>query len=319
MNVSNSKTIPSSATYSGNGTLMCDCQQIIGEINMTKTQNDSVFKSRKDFRSFVAEAGKEKLEEIVGSNLQILSVSEESTDEKPDILAVCNIHEKTVIECELKQNIKTLAGLLKHASIYNAKNILWLVNQEIPDAIETASWLNKIISHEVKLYIVKCFIKNDEVCFKPLLIPSANTYQRPKAKITNTKENKENFWQEFQKYTNENNLPLKINPAPQHWQYVSIGMQGVSIQLTINTTKNNLGCELLIANDKDLFYKLEEDKKEIEKQLGKLDWQALEGKKSSRIRATVDFNIENTNFEEGILWLINTVDKFKDVFSKHLA
>ena len=279
----------------------------------------SAFKSRKDFRTFVAEAGKEKLEEIIGSNLQILSVSEESTDEKPDILAVCNIHERTVIECELKQNIKTLAGLLKHASSYNAKNILWLVNQEITEALDTTSWLSKIISHEIKLYIIKCFIKNDEVCFKTLLIPSANTYQRPKAKITNTKENQEKFWQEFQKYTVENNLPLKINPAPQHWQYVSIGMQGVSIQLTINTTKNNLGCELLIANDKELFYKLDEHKKEIEKQLGKLDWQALEGKKSSRIRATLDFKIENTNFEEGILWLINTTDKFKDIFSKHLA
>ena len=286
---------------------------------MTKTQTENSFKSRKDFRTFVAEAGKEKLEEIIGSNLQILSVSEESTDEKPDILAVCNIHERTVIECELKQNLKTLAGLLKHASSYNAKNILWLVNQEIPDAIDTASWLSKIISHEVKLYIIKSYIKNDEVCFKPLLIPSANTYQRPKAKITNTKENQEKFWQEFQKFTAENNLPLKINPAPQHWQYVSIGMQGVSIQLTINTTKNNLGCELLIANNKEMFYKLEEQKKEIEKQLGRLDWQTLEGKKSSRIRSTMDFNIETSNFEEGILWLISTTDKFKDVFSKHLA
>ena len=319
MIVSNSKTIPAFATILPDCEVMCDCQQIIGEINMTKTQTESTFKSRKDFRTFVAEAGKKELEEIIGSNLQILSVSEESTDEKADILAVCNIHERTVIECELKQNIKTLAGLLKHASSYNAKNILWLVNQEIPDAIDTASWLSKIISHEVKLYIVKCFIKNDEVCFKPLLIPSANTYQRPKAKITNTKENQEKFWQEFQKYTTENNHPLKINPATQHWQYVSIGMQGVSIQLTINTTKNNLGCELLIANDKELFYKLEGHKKEIEKQLGKLDWQALEGKKSSRIRTTMDFNIETANNEEGILWLINTTDKFKDVFSKHLA
>ena len=183
---------------------MCDCQKITGETKMTKTQTEttknelsnpaaSAFKSRKDFRTFVAEAGKEKLEEIIGSNLQILSVSEESTDEKPDILAVCNIHERTVIECELKQNIKTLAGLLKHASSYNAKNILWLVNQEITEALDTTSWLSKIISHEIKLYIIKCFIKNDEVCFKTLLIPSANTYQRPKAKITNTKENQEKF------------------------------------------------------------------------------------------------------------------------------
>lgn len=286
---------------------------------MTKTQTETAFKSRKDFRTFVADAGKEKLEEIIGSNLQILSVSEESTDEKPDILAVCNIHERTVIECELKQNIKTMAVLLKHASGYNAKNILWLVNQETTELVDTANWLSKIISYEVKLYIVKCYIKNDEVCFKTLLIPSANTYQKPKPKITNTKENQESFWQEFLKYSEENNLPIKINPAPQHWQYVSIGMQGVSIQLTINTTKNNLGCELLIANDKDLFRKLQGFKDDIENHLGKLDWQALEGKKSSRIRATLDFNLDDKNFEQGIIWMIDTANKFKEVFTEQIT
>ncbi|MEI8389707.1 MAG: DUF4268 domain-containing protein [bacterium] len=236
-----------------------------------KSNNESaVFKSRKDFRTFVAEEGKEMLEKILGSNIRFLSVSEQSSDEQADIIAVCNLHEKTVIECELKQNLKTLAGLLKYASKHNAKNIVWLVNQEIPDAMQTASWLSTIIAHEVKLYIFKCCFKNNELRFKELLKPSANDYQKPKAKISNTKEKQEQFWQEFHKYATENNSPLKISvPAPQHWQYISIGISGVSIQLTINTAKNNLGCELLIAKDKEIFYKLESFKADIEKQLGK--------------------------------------------------
>jgi hypothetical protein len=285
---------------------------------MTKTQTETAFKSRKDFRTFVAEAGKEKLEEVIGSNIHVLSFSEESTEEKPDILAVMNTHEKTVIECEVKQNIKTLASLLKHASAYNAKNILWLVNQESQEVMETAKWLGSNIA--VNFYVIKCNYETEEANFKALLIPSANAYQKPKAKVTDTKAKQEEFWQEFLKYSESNNSNIKISsPAPQHWQYISIGISGVSIQLTINTSKNNLGCELLIANDKDLFNRLEEQKKTIEKQLGKLDWQALEGKKSSRIRATLDFNLDDKNFEQGIIWMIDTANKFKDVFTKQIT
>ena len=286
----------------------------------TKTTNETpnAFKSRKNFRTFISEDGKEKLENIIGTNMQVLSVSEESSEEKPDILAVMSIYEKTVIECELKQNIKTLAGLLKHASAYSAKNIIWLVNQESEDAVKTAEWLINIISHEVKLYVIKCYLHEDEIRFKELLRPSANVYQKPQRKITNTKEKQNEFWQAFDKYVTENDFPVKVSPAPQHWQYITIGISGVSIQLTINTAKNNLGCELLIANDKELFKKLENNKTKIEKQLGKLDWQELEGKKSSRIRTTLDFNLEDKNFEKGFIWMVNTAGSFKKVFTQYL-
>ncbi|MFA6572462.1 MAG: DUF4268 domain-containing protein [Bacteroidota bacterium] len=320
--MSECKTIPAFSTIFDECTVMCDCQKSIGETLMTEISNKEtlIFKSRKNFRTFISEEGKSELEKIIGSNIHFLSVAEESTEEQPDILAVMNVHEKTVIECELKQSIKALSNLLKHAAGHSAKNIIWLVNQESPDAIKTADWLIRIISHEIRLYVIKCYLNDDKICFKELLRPSANSYQKPKAKITNTKAKQEEFWQEFQKYTEENDCPIKIShPAPQHWQYITIGLSGVSIQLTINTTKNYLGCELLIANDKDLFYKLEGFKEDIEKHLGNLDWQALEGKKSSRIRATKDFNLEDKDYKKGIIWLIGTTSMFKEIFTPYLA
>ena len=287
------------------------------------TNNEEIiFKSRKDFRTFVAEDSLEMLEEILGSKIQILSVSEESTDEKPDILAVANIHEKTVIECDLKQNIKTLANLLKHTAAYKAKNMIWCINQETPEAMETANMLSKFNQHEVKLYVLKCHTENNEIKLKALLKPDPNTYRKSGTKLTDTKQKQNEFWQEFHKYTTENDSPIKIShPAPQHWQYITIGMSGVSIQLTINTSKNNLGCELLIANDKELFKKLESNKDDIEKLLKniKLDWQALEGKKSSRIRTTLDFDItDKENIEQGFIWMVDTASEFKEVFSPYL-
>ena len=62
----------------------------------TKTNNeDAQFRSRKDFKTFISEDAEFLLEETLGSKVQILSVSEQFTDEQPDILAVMNIHEKT--------------------------------------------------------------------------------------------------------------------------------------------------------------------------------------------------------------------------------
>lgn len=280
---------------------------------------DKVFKSRKNFRNFIANEGQVELESLIDSKLQILSVSEESTEEHADIIAVCNSYEKTIIECELKQNIKTFANLLKYASGHNAKHIIWLVNQEAQEAVETVSWVSKYLNFNVQIYIIKCHLNSDKIAFKELLKPSANVYKKTK-KITPTKEKQAEFWEEFEKFTIQNNSSVKISqPAPQHWQYIPIGMAGVSIQLTINTNKKNLGCELLIAKDKELFYKLEEFKNDIEKQLGNLEWQALEGKKSSRIKTTLDFDIENKDsLENAFKWLINTTDKFKDVFTRYL-
>lgn len=286
----------------------------------TKNVNEeNIFKSRKDFRTFIAEDSQEMLEEILGSKIQILSVSENSLDSQPDILAVANIHEKTIIECDLKQNIKTLANLLMHTATYKAKNIIWCINQETPEVMETANMLSKFNQHEVKLYVVKACFENHELKLKALVKPDPNSYQKSTGKITDTKQKQNEFWQAFSNYLTENNFAMKITPAPQHWQYITIGVSGVSIQLTINTAKNNLGCELLIANDKQLFEKLEGNKTQIEKKLGTLDWQALEGKKSSRIRTTREFNIEDKeNLESSFIWLIDTVCKFKEVFTPYL-
>ncbi len=60
-------------------------------------------------------------------------------------------------------------------------------------------------------------------------------------------------------------------------------------------------------------------KEKIEKSLGELDWQALEGKKSSRIRQTFEVDITNQeNFESAIKEQIKMAESFKKTFSKYL-
>ncbi|MDR1167723.1 MAG: DUF4268 domain-containing protein [Heliobacteriaceae bacterium] len=110
-----------------------------------------------------------------------------------------------------------------------------------------------------------------------------------------------------------------MKPSAQHWQTLSIGKTGVSITPTINTKNKYAACELLIADNKDLFRSLLENKKAIEKSLGKLDWQELEGKKSSRIRQKFEIDITGeANFEEAAKTQIQMAETFKAEFKKYL-
>ena len=59
---------------------------------------------------------------------------------------------------------------------------------------------------------------------------------------------------------------------------------------------------------------------EIEKELGFLEWQPIEGKKSSRIRKTLGVDIlKEENIERAVKLQIKTAEDFKKVFSKYLV
>ena len=88
---------------------------------------------------------------------------------------------------------------------------------------------------------------------------------------------------------------------------------------TVNTAKNYVASEILIRDDKTIFEKLLEHKEEIEKELGTLDWQKIEGKKSSRIRKTIDADVSNEEtLEETIKAHIEMASEFKRVFTQYL-
>lgn len=109
------------------------------------------------------------------------------------------------------------------------------------------------------------------------------------------------------------------NPAPQHYQYISIGKKGVQIMQTVNTKDKYVATELFINNDKDIFNNLLKSKDEIETKLGFLDWQDLEGKKSSRIRQVLHYDITDTsNLYEIIKSHIKMAEDFRDTFKRFL-
>ena len=88
---------------------------------------------------------------------------------------------------------------------------------------------------------------------------------------------------------------------------------------TVNTKDKYVATELFINSDKGIFNKLLESKDEIETKLGFLDWQDLEGKKSSRIRQVLHYDITDTsNLYEIIKSHIKMAEDFRDTFKRFL-
>jgi hypothetical protein len=68
------------------------------------------------------------------------------------------------------------------------------------------------------------------------------------------------------------------------------------------------------------FRALEEQRYEIEAELGHLDWHPLEGKKSTRIVMTADIDPKYPSKQDDVdAWFAVNVQKFYDVFKDRVA
>lgn len=259
---------------------------------------EQAFKSRKNFEDFIKNSDRQEI-------IKILSDCPRLEDKTLTIIA------------ELTQNFETytstLIGLPKN---HPPHNVVWIVANERENLVECIKIMNSLFSNGNNIFLLKAYLNNNEMAFKPLVLPS-NKIKRNSN--TNTKQLQLSYWQKYFEICDSLESDLQVKPASQHWQYIPIGKAGVSIQLTINTQQNYVGCELLINNDKEIFYSLEKSKEKIEKQLGELDWQELNDKKSSRIRKVYPIDIiQEENWKTAVKEQIRMAEEFKSTFTKYL-
>lgn len=222
-----------------------------------------------------------------------------------------------VTTADLTQSSETFVNAL--TVIQNLKQppfIVWIVANEKENLVKSVKSLNSFLVKGCGIFLFKACLNGNKMAFEILAQPS-KTSKRNSG--TDTKQLQLKYWTKYFEICDSLECDLQVKPASQHWQYIPIGKAGVSIQLTINTQQNYVGCELLINNNKEFFYTLEKLKEKIEKQLGELDWQELKGKKSSRIRKVYSINMaEETSWETAVKEQIRMVEEFKSTFTKYL-
>lgn len=259
---------------------------------------EQAFKSRKNFEDFVKDCDKSEIIRVLANYPQA------------DGKVVATI-------AELTQSSELFMNVLAEMQNYKQPPfIVWIVANERENLVKSVKSLNLFLIKDCGIFLFKASLNNDEMNFEPLVQPSKMV---KRSSGSDTKLRQFNYWKKYFGICDRLESDLQIKPASQHWQYISIGKAGVSIQLTINTQQNYVGCELLINNNKEIFYKLEKSKEKIVKQLGELDWQELQGKKSSRIRKIYSTDLANEeNWETAVKEQIRMAEEFKSTFVKYL-
>lgn len=286
-----------------------------------------------DFTNWLAEdENLGLLSDEIGIDLQVIKTEASVGKFHVDILAEEeNTSRKVIIENQLELTDHTHLGqVITYASGYDAEIIIWIVKDVRDEHKQAIDWLNEHTDEEINFFAIKMelwqigsspFAPKFQIISKPNDWAKAIKKSTGQSALTDTKLLQLDFWNKFKEYAQSNNSKLRLRKTfPQHWYDISFGSSDAHLSLTINSQSNQIACEIYIPNSKELFYELEKQKDKIEQELDmKLEWMPLEGKKASRIKASLGADINNSEkWNEYFVWLENTASKFQKVFLKKI-
>jgi hypothetical protein len=138
--------------------------------------------------------------------------------------------------------------------------------------------------------------------------------------LSNTDLLKLEFWTGFNDAMSNNNEFTRNfharKASPQHWYDLSIGSSAYHVGLTINTQKQNIGTEIYINDDKELFERFKIHKDEISTMLNsEVEWR--EAKKACRIFITTNISPKKRDcWPKAYNWFLEKAIIYKEIASK---
>ncbi len=286
-----------------------------------------------DFTRWLAEPENlSLLSDEIGIEIKHLQTEASVGDFNVDILAEEESSgRKIIIENQLEAtNHDHLGKIITYASGYDAEIIIWIVKGARDEHKQAIDWLNEHTDEKIYFFLVKMElwqIGNSPYAPKFYIVSQPNDWAKAvkksasESELSDTKLRQMEFWNRFRDHCKNMSSKLRLQKAqPQHWFNVALGSSYAHISLTINSQENQLGCEIYIPNNKDLYYSLEKEKSNIEKELDSpLEWMPLEGKKASRIKLVTAFNFEDMGtWDQPLNWSEKTVSNFQKVFFKYI-
>lgn len=285
-----------------------------------------------DFTKWLAlEENLKLLSDEIGFDIKLIQTEAKVGSFNVDILAEEETTgDRIVIENQLEMTDHDHLGkLVTYASGYDAKIVVWVVKDVREEHRKAIDWLNENTNEELGFYLLK--IELYKIGDSPLA-PKLEVISKPNdwakavksavesAELTETKLKQLQFWNEFKDFAKRNNTKLRFQKShPQHWTNISIGSSECHLALTINSRDGQLGVELYIPNNKELFASLHENKEKIESELKEsLEWMELPNKKASRVKSSMPAYFENeTMWNAYFEWLLKEAEKFQSVFPKY--
>ena len=235
---------------------------------------------------------------------------------------------KIIIENQLEDtNHDHLGKIITYASGKGAEIIIWIVKHARDEHRQAVEWLNQHTDENIGFFLVEIELW---VIDNSLPAPKFNVIERPNdwAKtmkaaegLSATRKLQLDFWSAFSEYAaSKDNLQQhfkKRKPLAQHWYSQSVGNSNYEVNFLVNSQKKNIGADIYIWNNKDLFEHFKNHKEQIEAELGyQAEW--IEATKACRIVITRNGDIKKTEtWPELFTWFCNMLPKLKSTAKKY--
>lgn len=234
---------------------------------------------------------------------------------------------RVIVENQLEDtNHDHLGKLITYASGKGAEVIVWVVKRARDEHRQAIEWLNQHTDANIGFFLLEIElwqIGDSEKAPRFNIVEEPNDWSKTMKSIeglSDTKLFKLDFWSGFNDTMSNNNdfaRLFRLRKAAPHNSYdLSIGSSEYHVALTINTQKHNIGADLYIDDNKELFEKFKKHQDEISRMLNSgVEWR--EARKACRIFISANINPQKReNWAKVYHWFLVKAIVFKEIASK---
>ena len=272
------------------------------------------------------------LADAVGLEITVDETESKVGDFNVDIYAIeTGTERRIIIENQLEDtNHDHLGKLITYASGKGADIVIWIVKRAREEHRAAIEWLNNHTDENISFFLIEIKlykIGNSDPAVKFEIIEKPNDWTKEvKKQSTNApaQQFRLEYWTAFNNYAFANKAFAKEfkqrKPSTNHWMSFSIGSSACGMSILRLQQQSQVGVELYINDDKELFRSLYERKAEIEADVGaELDWRELPEKKASRILIKRDANLtDEQEWPQQFDWVMDKLVKMKKAFKKYI-
>lgn len=286
----------------------------------------------RDFSAWLAQdENLTSLGETVGIEIGLIGTEVEAGRYRIDILANdLNTDHKVIIENQLEPtNHDHLGKIITYAAGHDAKYIIWIVKDVLPEHQKAVEWLNEYLDEDIRIFLIRIEVwQIGDSAYAPKfeIISAKNDWAAVVKKTatsgeySETKLKQQQFWIEMCEYIRNHDSNIRLQtPLPQHWFNFSLGSSIAHLATTINTKQNRFAADLYIPNDKSLYQYLLTKESQLVNELGhELNW--FEGDKATgfRIYRNVDDVFDEKSKDKNFQWLYGMIINLRSVILPYI-
>lgn len=277
------------------------------------------------------------LGEAIGLELELEAQEKSVGPFRADLLCKDTLTDSWVlVENQLERTDHSHLGqLMTYAAGLDAVTIVWIAERFTDEHRAALDWLNEITSDQVNFFgleIELWRISGSPVAPKFNIVSKPNDWTKQVAQtrreaaaegLTETRLTQQEYWAAFTEVlAQRTNRVRPTKPLPNSWINFAIGRAQINLGASVHAPQRRVRASIGLtgSNAKSHFYLLQEQKTEIERELGiSLDWEELPHGKESRISLWLDADpMDRETWPAQHEWLANQLDALHRVFANRV-